>query len=68
MTERMDALFGVAERAGALGGKPCGAGGGGHLLILCGEGARPAVERALAVLDAAITPVRIASRRDGEGM
>lgn len=67
-TARMDALFAAAEQAGAAGCKSCGAGGGGFVLILCGEGARPAVERALAAEDAQIMPVRFAPRRDGSAV
>ena len=36
-----------AKRAGALAGKACGAGGGGCVVILCKDGARPSVEQAL---------------------
>jgi len=31
----IEQLFGLARRAGALGGKICGAGGGGYLLLYC---------------------------------
>ncbi len=47
ITPRMDELFAAGEAAGALGSKACGAGGGGCLLFLCGEGRREAVEAAL---------------------
>ncbi|CCH55941.1 hypothetical protein BN8_05241 [Fibrisoma limi BUZ 3] len=47
ITPHMDQLFTVAEEAGALGSKPCGAGGGGCVLILCDEGRRAAVVDAL---------------------
>jgi D-glycero-alpha-D-manno-heptose-7-phosphate kinase len=33
-TPRIDALYEAARAAGANGGKPCGAGGGGFLLML----------------------------------
>lgn len=34
-TERVDALYGMCREAGATGGKLCGAGGGGFLLLCC---------------------------------
>ncbi len=34
-TPKIDALFSVAEPAGLLGGKACGAGGGGCIVLLC---------------------------------
>ncbi len=40
----------------------CGAGGGGCLLTLASEGARPAVERALAEAGGQILPFRFARR------
>lgn len=64
VTDRMDRLFAAAERAGALGGKGCGAGGGGFLVILCGDGTRPAIERALTDAGGAPMPFRFAPRRD----
>src|SRR5688500_7419629 len=51
----MEALMGVAERAGALGGKALGAGGGGCLLFLAKADAEHAVRRALT--DAGATPL-----------
>jgi len=47
ITARMDELFAAGEAAGAIGSKPCGAGGGGSLLFLCAEDAREQVEDAL---------------------
>lgn len=44
----IDALYESARNAGAIGGKLLGAGGGGFMLIWCAEGARSAVEAALA--------------------
>ncbi len=43
----IEALFGVARRAGAAGGKICGAGGGGYLLLACAPERRAAVRAAL---------------------
>lgn len=45
--EGIEALMGVAERAGALGGKALGAGGGGCLLFLATPDSEHAVRRAL---------------------
>lgn len=47
ITARMDELFAAAHEAGALGSKPCGAGGGGCLLFICAEQATSRVEQAL---------------------
>jgi D-glycero-alpha-D-manno-heptose-7-phosphate kinase len=50
VTPAMDALFDAAKDAGAVGGKACGAGGGGCLVILAARGhaadVRDAVQRA----------------------
>lgn len=43
----VEPLIRRALRAGALGGKPCGAGGGGCVLVLCEEGRRERIRRAL---------------------
>jgi D-glycero-alpha-D-manno-heptose-7-phosphate kinase len=43
----IERLFAVARGAGALGGKICGAGGGGYLLLHCRPDRRPAVREAL---------------------
>jgi D-glycero-alpha-D-manno-heptose-7-phosphate kinase len=43
----IEALFEVAQDAGALGGKICGAGGGGYLLLYCRPEAQPNVREAL---------------------
>lgn len=59
VTGRMDALFAAGERAGAIGSKPCG-GGGGCLFFLCAEGRRPAVEAALTTQGAEILPFAFA--------
>ena len=57
-TPRTLALARAARRAGALGGRPCGAGGGGSMAFVVGDAARrAAVERALARLGATLLPV-----------
>jgi D-glycero-alpha-D-manno-heptose-7-phosphate kinase len=43
----IERLFDVAERAGASGGKICGAGGGGYLLLACRPQAQAAVRTEL---------------------
>lgn len=45
---RIDALYEIARRNGALGGKITGAGGGGFLLLYCEEREQPDVREALA--------------------
>lgn len=55
---RIDALFEAARTAGALGGKACGAGGGGCLYFVCEPGRRQAVAAALAAAGA--RPIRFA--------
>ena len=44
---RIDHLFATAKRAGAIGGKACGAGGGGCILFYCGENQEHLVRKAL---------------------
>jgi D-glycero-alpha-D-manno-heptose-7-phosphate kinase len=62
--ETVEGLFRVAEGAGAISGKACGAGGGGCLLFWCEESAAPRVAGALR--DAA--PQVIDFALDGEGL
>lgn len=45
--DRVDEYYARARKAGAIGGKLCGAGGGGFLLLYCEENAHAAVRRAL---------------------
>ena len=56
----MDELFAAGEAAGASGAKPCGAGGGGSLMFLCGESAREQVEDALRARNGEIIPFQFA--------
>jgi D-glycero-alpha-D-manno-heptose-7-phosphate kinase len=49
---RIDELYAEACAAGALGGKVTGAGGGGFLLIYCGERARHDVTARLVAMGA----------------
>ncbi len=46
-TDRIDEIMRAARRAGALGGKVCGAGGGGCMITLTSPRNRTAVERAV---------------------
>jgi D-glycero-alpha-D-manno-heptose-7-phosphate kinase len=43
----IDAMYETARRAGALGGKICGAGGGGFMLLFAPPDRQPQIERAL---------------------
>jgi len=52
----------AARRAGALGAKVCGAGGGGCLVAFAGEAARDRVARAIASTGASVLTARIAKR------
>jgi D-glycero-alpha-D-manno-heptose-7-phosphate kinase len=58
-TPVIDRIIAAARRAGALGGKVCGAGGGGCLALLIEPGARKRVEAAVAAAGGQILPVRI---------
>lgn len=51
----IERLFGAAREAGALGGKICGAGGGGYLLLYCRPPEQPAVRAALEALGGRFT-------------
>ena len=61
-TPALHAADRAARRAGALGVKVCGAGGGGCLVAFSGEGRSAAVAAAVAGTGARILPVRIARR------
>jgi len=54
----IESMLALAQAAGATGGKICGAGGGGYLLLYCRPGAQPAVRRELERLGARFTPFR----------
>lgn len=58
----LDAAVARARRAGALGGKLCGAGGGGCLVMLAADGKREAVERVLGGAGFRLMPFRVARR------
>jgi D-glycero-alpha-D-manno-heptose-7-phosphate kinase len=50
-SSHIDRIYNSARRAGALGGKLLGAGGGGHLLLLCDPDKRKDVSKQLTKLD-----------------
>jgi len=52
----------AARRAGALGAKVCGAGGGGCLVAIAGRGRAPAVASAMEAAGARVLPAAIAAR------
>jgi len=58
-TPTIDRIIAGARRAGALGGKVCGAGGGGCLALLIEPGARARVEAAVAANGGELLPMRI---------
>ena len=45
--DEIDALYSRARKAGALGGKICGAGGGGFLILISDSGDQSAIEKAV---------------------
>jgi D-glycero-alpha-D-manno-heptose-7-phosphate kinase len=62
-TPEIDRMVAAAEQAGALASKICGAGGGGCMVTLAGDGKRAAVESALSASGAKLLPFKI--HRDG---
>jgi len=70
-TPEIDRLIGIARRAGALGAKVCGAGGGGCVFFLAERGAQERVACAIAKAGAEILRVQAAARgvtiRMGQG-
>jgi D-glycero-alpha-D-manno-heptose-7-phosphate kinase len=52
----IERLFAAARRAGASGGKICGAGGGGYLLLACAPERQPDVRSALQDLGGRFMP------------
>ena len=61
-TPRISALIAAARRAGAIGGKVCGAGGGGCVVFVARAGRRETLESALTRAGGKILPVRVARR------
>ena len=61
-TPGIDRLIVLAKRAGSLGAKVCGAGGGGCVFFLVECGAQERVSRAIANAGAEILPVQVAAR------
>jgi D-glycero-alpha-D-manno-heptose-7-phosphate kinase len=55
-TDPVDALYEKARRAGAIGGKMPGAGGGGYFVFLCRAHARSKVAQALEAAGAQVVP------------
>jgi D-glycero-alpha-D-manno-heptose-7-phosphate kinase len=51
----IERLLEIAHEAGATGGKMCGAGGGGYLLVACDPARRDTVGRALAAAGGRLT-------------
>lgn len=71
-TPRIDHLIGIAKRAGAIGAKVCGAGGGGCVFFLVDRGAQKRVSAAIARAGGEILHVQVAARgvtiRKGTGI
>ncbi len=61
-TDALRAADRAARRAGALGAKVCGAGGGGCMVAFAREGRRDDVAEAIARTGATLLPVRVARR------
>jgi D-glycero-alpha-D-manno-heptose-7-phosphate kinase len=59
-TPTIDRLVSVTRKAGALGAKVCGAGGGGCVFFLVERGARDTVSRAIEDTGAEVLPVKVA--------
>jgi D-glycero-alpha-D-manno-heptose-7-phosphate kinase len=59
-TPAIDRLVSVTRKAGALGAKVCGAGGGGCVFFLVEHGARDMVSRAIEDAGAEVLPVKVA--------
>ena len=60
--ENIDRLIAVTRRAGAVGAKVCGAGGGGCAFFLVERGAKERVSQAIAAEGATVLPVSVAPR------
>jgi len=61
-TALIERALAVARRSGALGGKACGAGGGGCVVVFVRAGARHACESALRAAGFQVLPARIAPK------
>lgn len=61
-TPVIDRIVAATRRVGALGGKACGAGGGGCVALVIEPDARARVERAVAAAGGTVLPVRIDRR------
>jgi len=61
-TPRIASLMRAARRAGAIGGKVCGAGGGGCVAFIVRAGRRESVEAALTKAGGKPLPVALARR------
>jgi D-glycero-alpha-D-manno-heptose-7-phosphate kinase len=61
-TPLIDELIRVTRRAGALGGKVCGAGGGGCAFFLVERGSREKVARVVEQAGATVLPVQVAEK------
>jgi D-glycero-alpha-D-manno-heptose-7-phosphate kinase len=59
-TPAIDRLVSVTRKAGALGAKVCGAGGGGCVFFLVERGAQEKVSRAIEDVGAEVLPVKVA--------
>lgn len=59
---RIDELYDLSKRHGAIGGKITGAGGGGFLMLICPPKKRAAVSKALADVNVHQLPFRFVSR------
>jgi D-glycero-alpha-D-manno-heptose-7-phosphate kinase len=57
-TARIDELYAEAQKAGAIGGKITGAGGGGHLLLYCPFNKRHIVSERLSAMGTRVTDFR----------
>ena len=61
-TPEIDELVTVTRRAGTLGAKVCGAGGGGCVFFLAERGAKDKVKRAIERTGCEVLPVKVAQR------
>jgi len=61
-TPRIASLMRAARRAGAIGGKVCGAGGGGCVTFIVRAGKKESVEAALTKAGGRVLPVKLARR------